>query len=402
MLNLDKKKHYLLACSFGPDSMALFDMLIKEKYHFEVAHVNYHLREESNDEYNALRRYCDSKDIKLHYYENNMKITRNIEEIAREIRYSFFKKLVQTYNFDALLVAHNLDDLLETYLLQKERKIIPMFYGLNSVSVMGKMKVMRPLLDIRKNSLLAYCDSNKIPYSVDKTNLLNIYRRNYYRNEVISKMNDVQIESLLKEIDTKNDELKLMHENVMKINIHDEASLLALSDTELAIAINQLIKEKLPSFDVSKKFVLEFKKCLLSSKPNISIKLDNVFDLVDEYGAVYVIESKFQPYLYKIVGPMKLDTSYFYIDFTGDTSNRNISEKDYPLVIRNADPKDKYMVNGYSVEVRRLFIDWKMPISFRKTWPVILNKDNEVIYIPRYQKDFEIDPKTNMFVKTTY
>ena len=47
MLNLEKNKHYLLACSFGPDSMALFDMLIKEGYRFTVAHVNYHLRAEA-------------------------------------------------------------------------------------------------------------------------------------------------------------------------------------------------------------------------------------------------------------------------------------------------------------------------------------------------------------------
>ena len=50
MLNLEKNKHYLLACSFGPDSMALFDMLLKEGYKFSVAHVNYHLRKEANEE----------------------------------------------------------------------------------------------------------------------------------------------------------------------------------------------------------------------------------------------------------------------------------------------------------------------------------------------------------------
>ena len=48
MLNLDKNKKYLLACSYGPDSMALFSMLLEEGYRFEVAHVNYHFRNESN------------------------------------------------------------------------------------------------------------------------------------------------------------------------------------------------------------------------------------------------------------------------------------------------------------------------------------------------------------------
>ena len=54
MLSLDKNQKYLLACSHGPDSMALFYMLKEEGYNFAVAHVNYHLREESNLEQQQL------------------------------------------------------------------------------------------------------------------------------------------------------------------------------------------------------------------------------------------------------------------------------------------------------------------------------------------------------------
>ena len=53
MLNIDKKKKYLLACSDGPDSMALFKMLLLEGYQFSVAHVNYHLRQESDLAYDG-------------------------------------------------------------------------------------------------------------------------------------------------------------------------------------------------------------------------------------------------------------------------------------------------------------------------------------------------------------
>ena len=43
-------KTYLLGCSGGPDSMALFALLKENKINFEVAHVNYHLREEADKE----------------------------------------------------------------------------------------------------------------------------------------------------------------------------------------------------------------------------------------------------------------------------------------------------------------------------------------------------------------
>ena len=56
---LNKNKKYLLACSYGPDSMALFNLLIKDNIDFDVAIVNYHLREESNLEVAWLKRYCE-------------------------------------------------------------------------------------------------------------------------------------------------------------------------------------------------------------------------------------------------------------------------------------------------------------------------------------------------------
>ena len=33
---------YLVACSGGPDSMALLDMMTKQKQVYAVVHVNYH------------------------------------------------------------------------------------------------------------------------------------------------------------------------------------------------------------------------------------------------------------------------------------------------------------------------------------------------------------------------
>ena len=61
MLNLDHSKKYLLACSFGPDSMALFSLLLEYGFNFDVAHVNYHLRKESDAEENGLKSFCDEK-----------------------------------------------------------------------------------------------------------------------------------------------------------------------------------------------------------------------------------------------------------------------------------------------------------------------------------------------------
>ena len=87
MLNLPKQNKYLLACSYGPDSMALFQMLKNEGYHFDVAHIQYNLREDSKKECEDLLRYCAEQGIKCFAYKVEEKIERNIEERCREIRY---------------------------------------------------------------------------------------------------------------------------------------------------------------------------------------------------------------------------------------------------------------------------------------------------------------------------
>ena len=46
----DKSYPYLIACSGGPDSMALLDMLLKDNFNIIIAHVNYKTRDESDAE----------------------------------------------------------------------------------------------------------------------------------------------------------------------------------------------------------------------------------------------------------------------------------------------------------------------------------------------------------------
>ena len=60
MLNkslLDKNKTYLLGVSGGPDSMALLDMM--HEYHVLVAHVNYNLRNDTEEDYRVVHDYCE-------------------------------------------------------------------------------------------------------------------------------------------------------------------------------------------------------------------------------------------------------------------------------------------------------------------------------------------------------
>lgn len=399
-INLDKNKRYLLACSFGPDSMALFDLLIKNKYNFEVAHVNYGLREEAVDETSKLTQYCEEKGIKLHIYKVEEEIIRNIEEKCREIRYDFFQKIIEKHRLDALLVAHNQDDNIETFFLQKNRHNIVERYGLETTAIIKNCTVIRPLLDVKKADLLKYCDDNNVPYAIDSSNLSDKFLRNKIRHNVVSKMDDNARQVAVEEIKNLNLKLLESHNRIKAIRTTKIADLLKYTDEELAYYFTIRCRELVSGYELALKQVKEFKKVMESNKPNVTIKLNKGLFFVKSYDLAEIkLLPKTTNYAYIIEKPCKFECEYFVLDFTKDSSNRNVKLEDYPITIRNACKDDIVKIKNYHASMRREFINWKMPNDLRSKWPVIINKNNEIIYVPRYNSSFKPDSNTNFYVK---
>ena len=203
VMKLSKNKKYLLACSFGPDSMALFHYLLINKYDFDVIHVNYHILKQANDDEKGIRDYCDAHSIKLHVLSTYMPENVNEEIWAREVRYNYFIEVAKKENIDNILVAHNEGDDVETYLLQKERGGVFLHYGLNKITLRKGTKIIRPLLKIKKDTLETYCKDNGVPYSIDPSNFDSKFKRNKIRKD-LSDLKEEQIKLILKEIKLKN------------------------------------------------------------------------------------------------------------------------------------------------------------------------------------------------------
>ena len=403
MLNLDKNKRYLLACSFGPDSMALFSMLLKENISFDVALVNYHLREESNLEQTSLESFCKANRIKIYVHDFRNHFTSNIEANCRAIRYSFFSYIFGFNKYEAVLVAHNKDDLIETYLLQKKRKNLPIFYGINEKTIINGITVLRPLLNYSKADLKSYCDENHIPYSIDKTNLEPIYERNKIRLDIVSNLSEKEKNQLIDEINDKNKVLKELFKSFEK-----QSNLISdlnnLSDIEFAYYLNWLSKKLYPSFKITYKQSIEIRAVMNSKKPNSFVLLNkNSLICYKEHDRMFIKENvSNNSYCFTIDSPVLIDNEILYINLLSDMSKRNIHDSDYPLTIRTYEKDDSYQIKNYSVLVRRLFIDWKMPTRIRKIWPLVINNKGKIIYIPRYRDDFVPDENCNFYVKECF
>ena len=400
-LDLDKNKKYLLACSFGPDSMALFHMLKVQGYNFMVAHVNYNVRPEAKYETDTLNAICAQNDIEIEIYSCKFSIfSGNFESKARDIRYNFFKEIYYKNNIDALLVAHQQDDVIETYFLQQKRGGYFDNFGIVREVKVFDMITIRPLLDYSKQELLQYCLDNHVPYAIDSSNSSDDFSRNVIRHNIVSKMSQSERENTINEINSLNQNIAAINKKLASLNLNDKATLLKLNDEEFQRALVFLARQIKQDASISSKLSEEIKKILISEKPNVYFKVSNNLIFNKEYDWVsFIKDEKTSDYSYVLQSPGKLETQYFYLDFTNGHGDKKITLDDYPLTIRNAKEDDEIRINNYVCRARRLFIDWKMPLSVRKKWPVIVNKSGTVIYIPRYRKNFKLNDELNFYVK---
>jgi tRNA(Ile)-lysidine synthase len=175
-----------------------------------------------------------------------------------------------------------------------------------------------------------------VPYAIDKTNLEDHFLRNQIRHSIVEKLSPLERKDILSEIDQANEKLSQIFITISKINDNKIDSYLRLNDVEFLYAIVALGRKLKPDFIVSKKQGEELRKVLESNKPNIALNVDGLcfFKEYDVLGFREFDENL--DYFYDMVEPGILDTPYFFLDFTVDSSNRNVKEDDYPLVIRNA------------------------------------------------------------------
>ena len=386
-LNLERNRKYVVACSFGPDSMALLSTALKNNLKIIVAHVNYHKRKISDFEQESLTQFCKKNNIEIEVLDTaNLKVSGNFQEWARETRYKFFKKVVEKHDAFGVLVAHQEDDVIETYLMQKNRKNLVKYWGIREENEVLGVKVIRPFLAYTKQELLEYDNEHKIPYSIDESNLTDHYSRNKVRHSIVEKLTKEERKDIIFEIKKRN-------KNQGKIDPKISYKKFAKMSYENIVRYIDFYMSKFDEHrDLSAKFIEEIKKSF-ATNANISFQITEHVAILKTYDDVEITNLQ-NFYAYELVVNKKAKNEFLEIDFSMGAEDRGIREDDFPLIVKNVNPKDRVKVKDYSVEVRRQFISWKMPVHLRKMWPGIYNKNNELIYVPRYRKNFKDEHKS--------
>jgi len=189
-INRLKSGKNLLAFSAGVDSTALFFLLLEEDIEFDIAIVDYGIRESSKKEIEYAKELAKGYKKEI-FIKEAKKIESNFEKEARDIRYSFFEKIIKKHKYQNLITAHQLNDRLEWFLMQLSKGAgLVELLGFDEIEKRDDYFIIRPLLNIKKSQLLDYLKENSYRYFIDESNFSNSYKRNYFRESFSNRLID--------------------------------------------------------------------------------------------------------------------------------------------------------------------------------------------------------------------
>lgn len=177
-----------VACSGGLDSMVLLNIMSKihPKKLLYAIHLDHGWHKESNLAKSLVENYCKTNSIKFlakKYKDGEMKKTEND---ARKHRYAFFEEVFQKESLDAIFLAHNLNDNVETIIFRIFRGTGT--YGLQGIPKKRKLSeslIYRPLLDITRLDIENYAKENNLNFYEDPSNSNIKYKRNRVRLKIL-------------------------------------------------------------------------------------------------------------------------------------------------------------------------------------------------------------------------
>ena len=409
----NKNDSIVVGCSTGPDSMALVDMLLKvrDKYNLSliIAHVNHNLRKQSYEEAEYMKQYCEDNNIVFETMTIESYGDDNFHNEAHNIRYNYFESLVEKYHANYLMTAHHGDDLVETVMMRIVRgSNLNGYSGFKSIIDKGSYKIVRPLVYFTKEELKQYDEENNVKYYIDDSNDKDKYTRNRYRKYLLP---------FLKE-EEKNVHLKFLKFS----NTLDEANVYLEKEKNKAIertilnnkiVVDQFIKEDIfiqkeilyyllsnyyndDLILINDRHIDLILNVINGKKSNCSINLPNDVIVSKSYNVVELKKATeiISSYEIEIDNYTTLPNDHVIekVDEISGNSNSicRLSSTDVvlPLTVRSRKIGDKITVKGMnkSKKVKDIFIDSKIPLAYRDSWPIVVDATGKIVWIPGVKK----------------
>ncbi len=404
----------IVGVSGGADSMCLLHFLvsIQKQYALNiiVAHINHNLRgEEALRDQHFVEVECkklgvECKVLSADINKISAQTGEGSEECGRRIRYEFFSQLA-TEN-SKIATAHTLSDNAETILFNMVRGS-----GLKGLTGIPKVRgnIIRPIIDITRQQVEAYCSENNVSYITDSSNLTDDYSRNKIRNNVVPVLKDInptfeQAFSRLSQIvceqlgtvnSTANRLLnnakvkngysceKLLCEDIAIIkqaiiNILQNMGCTSYQEKHISLIYN-IIKDKHGAVQLSDEFTAVSNQGVFRVYKNIQNNIRENDILLFKENNEFVINN--QKITVEIISKQEFDE----IAKIHNLLVKNAIDYDiipFDTQIRTRLPKDTFKPYGRGVSktLKKLFIEAKIPAEKRSLLPVIAS-ENKVLWV---------------------
>ena len=184
-------KHYQVAYSGGLDSHALLHAAAqlrsqRNSFLLSAIHIHHGIQAEADRWAEHCAEICRALAVPLQiiHVDAAPASGESPEEAARNARYQALKRCVTQQT--ALLTAQHRDDQAETVLLQLFRGAgLAGLAGMGMESVFGQGRLIRPLLDCSRQSLIDYAHQHQLQWVEDSSNQQLVYDRNYLRHTIM-------------------------------------------------------------------------------------------------------------------------------------------------------------------------------------------------------------------------
>ncbi len=194
---------FLIGISGGSDSIALLHLLLEHGYrNLILCHFNHQLRSiESDGDATFVKNLAASLKLPFELGTEDVQARAaskkiSLEMAAREARYEFFVVAAQKHKATTVLLAHHIDDQVETCFLHFLR-------GTGSAGLAGmlpvsqrtingfELTIMRPLLSLTKKELIDFLASRNLTWREDASNKSLLPTRNRIRHRLFPILDDL-------------------------------------------------------------------------------------------------------------------------------------------------------------------------------------------------------------------
>lgn len=441
---IKQDERLLIGVSGGADSMALLHFLcsLRKEYNLQlvVAHVDHMFRgQQSYEDYLFVEKYCAEWDVvfagtRIDVPAYISKTGKSSQVASREARYKFYEEVMRKYRIHKLVLAHHGDDQIETILMRLTRGASgEARAGIQMKRTFREHEIIRPFLFADKDDIEDYCQKYGIAYRLDESNLKPVYARNRYRMQVLPflKKENAQVhehfqrfsEDLLEDEaflnSLANERLKalvLKKDNEVKISI--EAFLQTPKPLQrrcIHLILNYLYFER--QEDLSATHIESMITLFQSSHPSGEIHLPAGLKVIKSYDeGIFTFRQKdSEPYSYtihipgEVVLPNGRKITASANQSVEEKSNNffiaNLEDIHLPLTVRTRNNGDRMKVKGLngSRKVKDIFIDKKIPVTERASWPIVEDAGGEIIWVPGLSKsDKEAVKESKSFITLKY